>query len=69
MTALSVNINKIAVLRNSRGHAEPDPVVAARIATIRAAFSRRPHIFNLGHGILPDTPIAHVEQLVAEVRR
>jgi pyridoxine 5-phosphate synthase len=32
MTALSVNINKIAVLRNSRGHAEPDPVVAARVA-------------------------------------
>ena len=30
MTALSVNINKIAVLRNSRGHAEPDPVAAAR---------------------------------------
>ena len=32
MTALSVNINKIAVLRNSRGHAQPDPVVAARVA-------------------------------------
>lgn len=32
MTALSVNINKIAVLRNSRGHAEPDPVLAARVA-------------------------------------
>ncbi|MFI4969010.1 MAG: pyridoxine 5'-phosphate synthase [Lysobacterales bacterium] len=32
MTALSVNINKIAVLRNSRGHATPDPVVAARVA-------------------------------------
>ncbi len=30
MTALSVNINKIAVLRNSRGHALPDPVGAAR---------------------------------------
>lgn len=27
------------------------------------------HIFNLGHGILPPTPIAHVEQLVARVRR
>lgn len=26
------------------------------------------HIFNLGHGILPDTPIAHVEQLVRLVR-
>ncbi|GAA0712353.1 pyridoxine 5'-phosphate synthase [Dokdonella soli] len=32
MTALSVNINKIAVLRNSRGHEQPDPVVAARVA-------------------------------------
>lgn len=32
MTALSVNINKIAVLRNSRGHALPDPVTAARVA-------------------------------------
>lgn len=32
MTALSVNINKIAVLRNSRGHRQPDPVVAARVA-------------------------------------
>lgn len=30
MTALSVNVNKIAVLRNSRGGAEPDVVRAAR---------------------------------------
>jgi len=29
----------------------------------------RPHIFNLGHGILPQTPIAHVEALLALVRR
>lgn len=27
------------------------------------------HIFNLGHGIVPATPIAHVEQLVARVRK
>lgn len=32
MTALSVNINKIAVLRNARGHDLPDPVAAARVA-------------------------------------
>jgi len=32
MTALSVNVNKVAVLRNSRGHALPDPVIAARVA-------------------------------------
>jgi uroporphyrinogen decarboxylase len=27
-----------------------------------------PFIFNLGHGILPQTPIAHVEQLLARLR-
>ena len=27
------------------------------------------HIFNLGHGIVPPTPIAHVERLVELVRR
>jgi uroporphyrinogen decarboxylase len=31
-------------------------------------FTAGPFIFNLGHGVLPDTPIAHVEQLVARVR-
>jgi len=35
---------------------------------ILEAFAGRPHIFNLGHGILPDTPIAHVEQLIALVK-
>ena len=35
---------------------------------ILAAFRDRPHIFNLGHGILPDAPIAHVEQLLDLVR-
>jgi uroporphyrinogen decarboxylase len=26
-----------------------------------------PYVFNLGHGIMPDTPIAHVERVVARV--
>ena len=38
------------------------------VARIRAAFESRPHILNLGHGILPDTPIAHVEELLALIR-
>ena len=38
------------------------------VARILDAFASRPHIFNLGHGILPDTPIAHVEQLIALVK-
>lgn len=31
-------------------------------------FAAGPFIFNLGHGVLPDTPVAHVEQLVRRVR-
>ncbi|WP_134500818.1 uroporphyrinogen decarboxylase [Microvirga pakistanensis] len=38
------------------------------IDRILAAVRGRPHIFNLGHGILPETPIAHVEQMIARVR-
>ena len=32
------------------------------------AFAARPHIFNLGHGIQQDTPLAHVEELMALVK-
>jgi len=38
------------------------------VRRILDAFSDRPHIFNLGHGILQETPIAHVEELVALVK-
>lgn len=38
------------------------------ITAILGAFENRPHVFNLGHGILPDTPIAHVEQLLLRLR-
>lgn len=38
------------------------------VRRILDAFSARPHIFNLGHGILQDTPIAHVEELIALVK-
>ena len=31
-------------------------------------FANRPHIFNLGHGITPPTPISSVEQMVQRVR-
>jgi uroporphyrinogen decarboxylase len=39
------------------------------VDAVLSAFSGKPFIFNLGHGILPETPIAHVEQMLARVRR
>ncbi len=42
--------------------------LAKSVSRIISAFEDRPHVFNLGHGILQDTPIAHVEQLVRLVR-
>jgi uroporphyrinogen decarboxylase len=39
------------------------------IDAIVAAFSAGPFIFNLGHGVLPQTPLGHVERLVERVRR
>lgn len=39
------------------------------VENILSAFRDRPHIFNLGHGILPDTPIEHVEHLLSQIRK
>ena len=36
---------------------------------IRDGLRGKPHIFNLGHGILPQTPPAHVADLVGIVRQ
>lgn len=60
--------------RPVQGHLDPlvlragGPELEREVAAIRAAFGAGPFVFNLGHGILPDTPIAHVERLVAAVR-
>ncbi|PPD00543.1 MAG: uroporphyrinogen decarboxylase [Hyphomicrobium sp.] len=40
-----------------------------RVDEILAALKGRPFIFNLGHGIVPETPPEHVAQLVKRVRR
>ncbi|WP_188607988.1 uroporphyrinogen decarboxylase [Chelatococcus reniformis] len=60
--------------RTVQGNLDPLALIAggdaldAAVARIRGAFGEGPHIFNLGHGILPETPLAHVERLVARVR-
>lgn len=39
-----------------------------RVRELMLAYKDRPHIFNLGHGVRPETPIAHVERVVELVR-
>jgi uroporphyrinogen decarboxylase len=43
-------------------------VLDRAIARVLESLAGGPFIFNLGHGVLPDTPVGHVEQLVALVR-
>jgi uroporphyrinogen decarboxylase len=38
------------------------------VDAVLAAMQGRAHIFNLGHGITPDTPLENVARLVARVR-
>ena len=38
------------------------------VDNVMATFSQGRFIFNLGHGIQPETPIAHVEQMLKRVR-
>ena len=47
----------------------PADVVAAKTASILAEVGNKPgYIFNLGHGILPETPIENVEAMLRVVR-
>ena len=57
-----------------QGNVDPLALLAGGAALDREvdavlqAFSGGPFIFNLGHGILPQTPIAHVERMLRRVR-
>lgn len=57
-----------------QGNLDPLVLLAGGQAQDRAvddllkAMQGRAHIFNLGHGILPQTPIAHVQRLLDRVR-
>ena len=57
-----------------QGNLDPLRLVAggeqmkARVSQIVEAFSDRPHVFNLGHGIVPQTPIENVAALVEMIK-
>jgi uroporphyrinogen decarboxylase len=68
--AKDVLSNKVSL----QGNLDPLALIAGgkaldeSVDEILAALKGVPFIFNLGHGILKETPIAHVERLVARVR-
>ena len=43
-------------------------VMKREVEEILEVFSNRRHIFNLGHGIVPQTPPEHVSELLALIR-
>lgn len=43
------------------------PDLERRIDQMLASWGQGPYVFNLGHGILPDTPVDHVGRAVARV--
>ena len=57
-----------------QGNLDPLVLVAGGIAldrsidSIMQAFAQKPFVFNLGHGIVPETPLAHVEHMLKRVR-
>ena len=62
--------NRVAI----QGNLDPLALIAGGAALDRAiddvleSYAGGRLIFNLGHGILPETPIAHVEQMIRRVR-
>jgi uroporphyrinogen decarboxylase len=43
------------------------PALAERTQALLEAWSGGPYVFNLGHGVMPDTPIAHIAAVVDQV--
>ena len=56
-----------------QGNLDPVSLIAGGDAMLREtssiikAMGSRPHIFNLGHGVLPETPPENVERLAAYI--
>ena len=64
---------EIQKLRTIQGALDPLALLAGgqdlsdEVDRMLEAWGKGPYIFNLGHGILPPTPIAHVEQVLSRL--
>jgi uroporphyrinogen decarboxylase len=62
-TAIQGNLDPITLFA-------PDDILEARVKEILALAANRPgHIFNLGHGIVPNTPVEAVLRVVDLIKR
>ena len=66
--------HRLGSTRVLQGNLDPTWLYAApaeirrRVETMLAEFRPGPHIVNLGHGILPDTPVAHARAFIDAVK-
>jgi uroporphyrinogen decarboxylase len=64
---------RVQAIRPIQGALDPlllragGPLLDARVDQLMQAWGSGPWIFNLGHGILPDVPTAHVEQILKRI--
>lgn len=73
-TPLDVAWDRIGPAYAVQGNMDPCALLATRAVAIRhaqraldAAGGRAGHVFNLGHGVLPETPVDHVRAVVDHV--
>ncbi len=73
-TACPLEIGKrVQAIKPIQGALDPlllragGPLLDRRVDQLLEAWGQGPWIFNLGHGILPDVPIAHVEQVLKRI--
>jgi uroporphyrinogen decarboxylase len=66
---------RVGIDRAVQGNLEPAVLLGPRALVrerardvLRRAGGRRGHVFNLGHGVLPETPLEHLQLLVETVR-
>ena len=72
------NLENITKLNNKiafQGNLKPETLISDRgkivseVKDILLAFKDCPHIFNLGHGVLPATPIENVRVMIDTIRK
>jgi len=73
-TPIELALEKLGDKYVLQGNMEPTRLYSKDATTkavesIHSTMSKHAHIFNLGHGILPDVPVEHAKHFIQEVHR